>query len=189
MLKVLPTLHRDLAEQAWNLYHDAFIELNSLTVQRHLMHRHEFDEVLADPRVDVYLSFGADGDLRGLATYTNQLEAMPLISPAYFARRWPEQYAAGRVWYCGFVATIRDGSRAAGAFIELITSMYQVAEAQGGVISLDICQYNDGAHQLPRRVELLLRRVSGGTVRAMQLDEQRFYGYETWKLEESPCPA
>ena len=91
-------------EQAWQLYGVAFSHLNALTVQRHLMYRSEFDDVMTDRRIEKWLAYSDDGVLLGLATYTNQLSAWPLISPEYFARRWPAHYADSRIWYCGFVA-------------------------------------------------------------------------------------
>ena len=89
---------------AWELYEGAFGELRSLAVQRHLMYQSEFDDVLLDSRIQKYLCLDDDGRLCGLSTYTNDLFAMPLIAPEYFARRWPELYHENKVWYCGFVA-------------------------------------------------------------------------------------
>ena len=34
---------------------------------------------------------------------TAHLRSMPLVSPEYFARRWPERYAAGLIFYIGFL--------------------------------------------------------------------------------------
>ena len=59
------------------------------------MYRAEFHDVLADERVDKYVVTAPDGSLAALATMTNELAVVPLISPDYFAHRWPELYAAG----------------------------------------------------------------------------------------------
>ena len=40
-----------LGDELWPLYNDAFEELRSTAVQRHLMSRDEFDDVMADRRV------------------------------------------------------------------------------------------------------------------------------------------
>ncbi len=167
-----------LLDDAWKLYEQAFRHLNTLTVQRHLMHRSEFDEVCWDQRVQKWLAFDDDGQLVGLATYTNILESMPLISPEYFARRWPEHFALSRVWYCGFVA-VAPGSTGSGVFMKMITGMYQVAERDGGVIGLDFCRHNDQAFRIGKAIELSLRRISGGRVGPERADEQVFMIYET----------
>lgn len=176
-VRVLDQIGGPLLEQAWTLYHEAFKELNALAVQRHGMYRNEFDDIMGDERVRKYLSLDGD-EMRGLATYTNQLDAMPLISPAYFARRWPQHYAQRRIWYCGFVA-VAPAAQGGGAFAELVTAMYRHAETQGGIISLDICRHNDITHHLPRAIRILLAGISAGKVRAECADVQQFWVYET----------
>ncbi len=177
-IDVLDAVRDASADEAWKLYRAAFADLEALAVQRHLMYRSEFDEVMADERVQKYLALDNDGTLLGLATYTNQLDAMPLISPAYFQRRWPEHYAAGRIWYCGFVA-VAPTAQGSGVFAELVKAMYRVAEAQDGVIGLDICRYNNEVHHLARAIRMLLGGVSGGRVSAQEADAQAFMIYET----------
>ncbi|HEU4421540.1 MAG TPA: hypothetical protein VFR67_03255 [Pilimelia sp.] len=175
-IKVVDEVHESLIEDAWQLYHDAFRELNALAVQRHLMYRDEFDAVMADQRVQKYLCM-ADGDtLCGLATYTNDLEAVPLISPQYFERRWPQHYAERRIWYCGFVA-VHPSGRAANAFGELVEAMYLEAATQNGIIALDMCRLNDQVRRLSKVVPLMLRRLSA-SVRTERMDEQSYWLYE-----------
>lgn len=108
-IKVVDAVQEDLMAEVWDLYYTTFHELNAFAVQRHLMFRSEFDEVMLDTRVQKYLCLADDGSVCGLSTYTNMLDAMPLISPAYFERRWPELFAQNRIWYCGFVAVEKNG--------------------------------------------------------------------------------
>lgn len=164
------------AHDAWDLYRTAFEDLNAMTVQRHLMTRSEFTEVMLDRRIEKYRATDDAGQLVGLSTYTNVLEAMPLISPAYFARRWPRLHAAGKIWYCGFVAVPNHD---AGVFSDLVTAMYREAEQHGGVIALDICRYNIDRHHLDRAIQLMLHRISDGQVRCEEADAQVFEIYET----------
>jgi hypothetical protein len=166
------------ADDAWKLYEEAFEGLNTLTVQRHLMTRSEFDEVCWDIRVQKWLAFDGSGQLCGLATYTNVLESMPLISPAYFQNRWPELFALSHIWYCGFVA-VGSSAKSVSPFVEMITGMYQVAERDRGVIGLDLCQYNDEVRHLSRVIRLCLHRISGGKVLAEVADQQKFMIYQT----------
>src|SRR5437667_6161176 len=148
-IKVVDELHESLLEEAWTLYHEAFRELNAYAVQRHLMYRNEFDEVMRDSRVEKYLCLDDGGALCGLSTFTNDLDAVPLISPPYFERRWPQHYADRRIWYVGFMAVSATG-RAANAFVELIESMYLVAATQNGIVALDMCRFNDEVRRLSR---------------------------------------
>jgi hypothetical protein len=175
-IKVIDELHESLVEEAWALYHGAFQELNTLAVQRHLMYRDEFDDVMRDRRVEKYLCLDDDGALCGLSTFTNDLAAMPLISPAYFQRRWPRHYAERRIWYVGFVAVHPNG-RAMNAFVELVEAMQSVAAPRNGVVGLDLCRYNDEALNMSRAVGLLVRRITH-TVRMERADEQSYWLYE-----------
>lgn len=176
MIKQFDTLPADLAEEAWALYFETFRDLNAYAVQRHLMYRGEFDAVMADPRVEKYLTLDDDGRLTGMSTYTNDLAAMPLISPAYFERRWPDLYDTRRIWYCGFVA-VHPHSQGSTAFGELVEAMYRVAAAQNGIIALDTCRYNNDRRHLDRVIPLMLHRLSG-QVRTERMDEQTFWLYE-----------
>ncbi len=175
MLKTVDAMDGDLLEEAWQLYHAAFKDLNAYAVQRHLMYRNEFDHVAGDPRVQKYLALN-DGRLVGLATYTNDLDAAPLISPAYFERRWPDLYSQQLIWYCGFVAVHPD-AQGSGPFVEMVTAMCLLAAEQGGIISLDMCRANEATRGLARAIPLLLRRVAGD-VRTERLDEQSYWMYE-----------
>lgn len=165
-------------DRAWTLYEESFAGLNAHAVQRHLMYRTEFDAVAADPRIQKWLAYNDDGDLVGLATYTNELDAWPLIAPEYFALRWPELYAAKAIWYCGFVA-VQQNAAAANVFTAVITGMYRQAEEQHGVIALDFCSYNDMTRQIGRVIGLSLNRISNGRVHAEVADTQTFMIYET----------
>lgn len=175
-IKVVDELHQSLIEDAWTLYYDAFHELNAFAVQRHLMYRDEFDEVMRDPRVQKYLCFDPTDRLCGLSTFTNDLHAVPLISPAYFERRWPRHYAERRIFYCGFAAVCGNG-RAGNAFAELVEAMYLVAATQSGIIALDMCRFNDEVRRMSRVIPLMLHRLSG-EVRTERMDEQSYWLYE-----------
>jgi hypothetical protein len=176
MIKVVDDVHGELLEEAWELYYAAFKDLNAMAVQRHLMYRAEFDDVMRDQRVQKYLCLDGTDALCGLSTYTNDLDAVPLISPAYFERRWPVHYAERRVWYCGFVA-IHPRAQAATAFGELVEAMYRLAATQNGIISLDMCRFNDQKRHMSRVVPLMLHRLSG-EVRTERMDEQSYWLYE-----------
>src|SRR4051812_24693356 len=174
LIKVIDQItDADLHEAVWKLYQDAFEELNTMAVQRHLMFRSEFDEVMSDSRVHKYLAMDDDGTLCGLATYTNDLDAVPLISPQYFERHWPEHYAAQKIWYIGFVA-VDPQSQGREVFANLVEQMYLVASAQNGLVGLDICSYNDDARHMSRIFRLMVSRLSGN-MRFNRIDQQSFW--------------
>jgi hypothetical protein len=175
-VEVADALRADVREEAWRLYTEVFDELRYAAVKRHVMVRPEFDALIADQRVDKYVALADDGAMHGLSTYTNDLSAVPLISPEFFQRRWPEHFAQRRIWYCGFVA-VRTGAPSAGVFAGLVEAMYRTAAAHGGIIGLDFCRHSDEVFRMSRSVRLMLHRLSGG-VRSQKVDEQAFWLYE-----------
>jgi hypothetical protein len=177
LIKVIDRItDQALHETMWNMYRDAFEELNHLAVQRHLMFRSEFDEVMADPRVDKYLALDDDGTICGVATYTNDLDAVPLIAPQYFERHWPEHYSSNKIWYIGFVA-VSPHAQGREAFAQLVEQMYMVASAQNGLVCLDICSHNDEVRRMSRVFRMMVSRLSDN-MKFTRIDQQSYWLYE-----------
>jgi hypothetical protein len=175
-LAVVPVLD-GATDEAWELYGRAFDDLRALAVQRHVMYRHEFTGLLADERIAKYLVTADDGRLAALATMTNDLDAVPLISPEFFERRWPLLYAKKRVWYVPFVAVHPD-HQAGGVMARIIDRMcVEPAGEEGGVICLDVCEHRETSQRLPMAIEGQANRTLPGITR-VRLDAQVFWGYE-----------
>jgi ribosomal protein S18 acetylase RimI-like enzyme len=175
-LTVHPKLDDD-SGQLWGLYRRAFDDLRGDAVQRHLMYEHEFAAVAADDRVAKYVVTDPVRDrVAALATMTNDLAAVPLISPDYFAKHWPELYQAGKIWYVSFVAVEPD-YQGTGAMGLLIGRMCEEVGSDGGVICVDICEHNEIRHRLPTAIGQLANTYSPG-VNRKRLDAQVFWAYE-----------
>jgi hypothetical protein len=170
-----PVLPAGLADECWEFYCAAFDDLRTLAVQRHVYYRSEFDGQMQDERVVKYVAT-VNGQVRGIATLTNDLYAVPLISPDYFAQRWPEKYAARRIFYVGFVAS-QNGSRGAGVFVRLLRKMAERILAEESIMVLDVCAHNEAAHGLPNVVRVATGRVAG-SVQSRLLDSQSYWLYE-----------
>ncbi|HEU4422883.1 MAG TPA: hypothetical protein VFR67_10170 [Pilimelia sp.] len=177
-IDVMEAMPVDLLEAAWRLYLEAFEELRSTAVQRHIMARADFDDMMEDVRIDKYLcsDAGRHVPLCALATLTTKLEAMPLISPDYFQRRWPRQFAEGRVFYIGFVAVHPD-FRGAGAFEVVVTALYRAVAAGRGVAVLDVCRRNEQLFDLPQAIHRVLESLADD-VRSDRIDHQSYWSYE-----------
>lgn len=168
----------DRAEACWRLYEDAFSGLRTVAVQRHLMYRGEFDELMADARVTKHLAIDEGGALAGLATSATDLDAVPLISPPYFEARWPAQYRERRIFYVSFVA-VHPVHHGGAAFPALVAEIGNAAAGVAGVIVVDFCRMNStGRRNIPKVASLLLRRSTSPGVRMTVLDEQVYYAYE-----------
>jgi ribosomal protein S18 acetylase RimI-like enzyme len=177
VIKIVDQINdNEMLESAWRLYVEAFRELNTLAVQRHLMYRSEFDEVMSDQRVQKYLCLDDAGNLAGMSTFTNVLQAVPLISPEYFARHWPDHYAAHRIWYVGFVA-VHPQAQGRHMFAELLEEMYVVASAQNGLVGIDICTYNDNVRHMSHIFRAMVERLDSN-MRFERIDQQSYWLYE-----------
>jgi hypothetical protein len=174
-IRRIAVVEGDLLEQAWKLYSMAFDELRYLALQRHFMYGDEFDAVMADPLVDKYLLLDASGSLQGLGTITNHLRSMPLVSPDYFARKYPERYLAREVYYIGFVGVHPD-SHGTGVFGELIHAMAEEIAHVEGVAIVDVCGHNKDRLHLPRAIRWLLS--TWAEVQMAELDAQTYVSYD-----------
>ena len=181
---VLPVVPGAMVDEAWALYAETFDELRYLAVNRHLMHRPEFDDLMADKRIEKFLARNDDGLLVGVGAMTSDLHAVPLISPDYFQHHFPELYAANRLFYVVFVGA-KQGDLGRGVFLKLLREMYEPIGAARGRVFVDVCTYNEEAHQLPKMIGLVLTRVTGRAV-PTRLDSQSFWMYEFPRKEGDP---
>lgn len=163
-------------DEAWRMYENTMSPMADLAVARHLLTRDEFVATAQDKRVSKFIATDDQGHVCAVATYTNDLDTMSLISPPYFARRWPEEYAEQRIWYCGFIV-VRDGAR--GVFTAIIEAMYEVVTKGGGGVSMfDVCTHNATKRRIPDAISALLRHMSAGVTTLSLEDTQGFYVYE-----------
>ena len=173
----LDVVDGELRERAWEAYLDAFECLRTVAIQRHVMTRAEFDEVMADKRVTVMLTVREDGFIAGIATMSADLTAMPLISPEYFAARWPDHYADGHCWYIGLVG-VRPSEQGGGSFALIVSAVAQMLDRAGGVVVLDVPRRNMADLHVPHAVE----RVASAVVDDLEVemvDAQGYWAYST----------
>ncbi|MEU4692718.1 hypothetical protein [Actinoplanes sp. NPDC023714] len=175
-VQVLPELPAGQLDEAWEFYQDTFADLAVLAVNRHLMYRHEFDELMADKRADKYVAVDGDGAIVGLGVMTNELEAVSLISAEYFEYHWPDLYEQRRLFYVVFVGA-KAGARGTGVFISLLRAMYGAIGKVDGKVFVDICSFNEERNALPRMISMILGRVAG-QAQPTRLDAQSFWMYE-----------
>jgi hypothetical protein len=164
------TVPPDQLEEAWTLYAKRFTPLAERAAQRHLLDREEFDQICADKRVTKFRAYDGAGRLIGLSTLTNDLDSMQdVISVPFFARRWPDEYREGRIWYVGFVCAAQ--SNEGRAFAELLLAMNEVRMTNDGISFQDYCTRN--ALLPTRAIEALAR--AGHRMMTEVVDQQSYY--------------
>lgn len=161
--------------EAWNLYSAMFADIDELAAQRHLMTLAEFASVYHHPDVlKFYAHDDNTGRLIGMSVMTRHLEAWPLISPRYFARRWPHHFSEQAIWYVGFVGV---QPRHIHGFHHLIAAMYPYVQATHGIAVMDFCSYNCATRRLPTITLKLLERLNPAARKEIA-DTQTFIAYQ-----------
>jgi hypothetical protein len=161
------------AEALLQLYRRAFEPLKVRAAARHLLTREEFLGQMEDHRVDKYVAWEDSGEPVAIITLTRHLDAVPWISPEYFAARYPEQWARNAVYYLGFAFTRSTTQRS--RFLEIAVEMaIEPLTMERAVIAYDVCSYNNSVLGLSKRIAEVLRRNSHSLPE--ELDSQIYYG-------------
>lgn len=157
----------------YTLYLTSFGPLRTRAVARQVLHHHEFNEEMVDPRIAKYVAWDEHGEPEALATLTNHLNAVPWISPEYFAARYPEQWARKAVYYWGFVLVPRNQHRPF-LFVELMNAVADKMAAERAVCAYDICAFNNATMRFGDQIARAVSRSH--PVEFEVLDTQSYYG-------------
>jgi len=85
--------------QLWSIYRNAFERLNQRTPIHHgAFSVAQFEAILQDTDFEKFLVYVGD-ELVGVTLLTHVLEKVPWVNAPYFARRYPERYAAGKIYF------------------------------------------------------------------------------------------
>lgn len=162
----------DRAAALYAMYLEAFGPLAARAAARHVIERDEFDHEMADARIRKYTIWRNPESPVALATITNDLAAMPWVSPDFFAARHPEQARRRAIHYLGLalVAPARGQFR---LLERLVQEVVAECVEQRGVLAYDVCRWNDTRIRFGRRAEAILRRIA--PVQVGVADVQTYY--------------
>jgi hypothetical protein len=161
------------AESLYRLYRRAFEPLASRAAARQVLSQNEFLTQLADHRIDKYVAWEGDSEPIGIVTVTKDLEAVPWISPEFYATRFPEQWARKAVYYLGFTL-VRPATRRTSFLDTIVRLSVEPLVAEKAVIAYDVCSYNNDVLGFYNRVAGMLKEISNSQPEA--LDSQIYYG-------------
>ena len=101
-IRIVPTLvveEADARLRLWSIYRNAFERLNERTPIHHgAFSVGQFETIMQDEDFRKFLVFAGD-ELIGVTLLTNVLAKIPWVNAAYFARRYPNRFRAGRIFY------------------------------------------------------------------------------------------
>jgi GNAT superfamily N-acetyltransferase len=166
-------LDRDTIAALWPRYERGFAELRTKAAARMVMHCHEFEQQMRDPRILKYVA-RHHGDPVGLATLATDLRAVDWISPEFYAARFPERYAEGRIYYLGWL-TIDPAHRQRGLRNALLRYGVERVVTDGAMVVYDTCRYNEDAVRFTETLNAYFGAHGLGQVRPV--DEQLYYAW------------
>jgi hypothetical protein len=183
----LAILDEATTERLWELYRAAFAPLAEATPDRQFLHHGEFRDEMSDARVWKYVGFDEqDGEPFALATLTRHLEAMSWVSPEFFAARWPQEYAEGRVYYVGFVLVDVQRQRR-GSYRELVDAVVRTLVARRAVAGFDISRQNDDVRGV---LKATMRNAGAGVIPdVVTLGVQTYYAVTFRRSDPSAPPT
>lgn len=137
--RVLPP---EIIEALYPRYLAAFEPVRTKAAARHLLTADEFAQEMRDERIDKYVAWDdADGEPVGATTLVTDLAAVPWISPEFYARRYPEQYGRGAVFYLG-ISFVDPHRRCQGAYVLMMGAVGQRLIRDRAVCAYDVCAHN-----------------------------------------------
>jgi hypothetical protein len=169
----------------WEHYEEAFTPLRELALLNHLYDRSAFERLADDPMVHKVIGWSGGAPV-ALGMVTNQLEAVPQISPPFLRRQFPEQAERDAIYF-GILVFVAPGHRSTTMFARIVTGMGQVTAEKGGVIVFDVSHHNQSLG-----VDRQLERVAGWfpSSRFSRIDTQAYYAAELPRpIERSPVVA
>lgn len=160
---------------AFDFYTEVFADIDELSANRHLLTRDEFNEIWRDAETRKYIAVRRTNEIVGMSAVTNRLDHVPLVSPRYFAKKYPRNYLDGTLWYIKFVGTLRGKqNHQTNLFRALIHQMYPLVK--DGVSIMDYSHYNVQLRRLPYTAKALLAEIDP-RVAAVKICEQQFWAY------------
>jgi len=152
------------------IYTHAFDPLRTLAAARHVLTAEEFTAEMKDRRIDKYVVWNNDNEPVGLTTLTCDLSAIPWVSREYYASRYPDAAAAGKLFYLGYIL-VGSAYRRSSAMRMMTSEVNRRLSRAHGVLGFDMCGHND-ASGIGRHAKKLL----AASERIERLDIQTYYG-------------
>lgn len=164
----------ELVEEFLAVYRAAFSPLETLAPARQSFDDDEFREEMVDERVIKFVAYDTDGHACAMAFMATDLHAVPWISVPYFAKKFPDHYARGAIFYVGalLVRTEKQGGPWAKAVVD---DMVRFVAENRGVATFDCCGFNVDVVKLPDTLARATHALA--YAETDELDQQRYYAY------------
>jgi len=130
----------EVAEELWEMYRRNFAPLEELAILQHCYPRDEILAEFADPAITKIVVWEGTTPV-GLGMITNQLEAVPQISPRYLRAKYPDHAADDRIYF-GILVAVDPDHRGLTSFNRIYLDMWQMVGKRDGMLIWDVSQFN-----------------------------------------------
>jgi hypothetical protein len=175
------TITGPLADELLETHKLLFDPLDELAIQPQSIPDEQFLELLAHPDVLEFVGWTDDGRPDGLMITTNNLDLVPWINPRVLRARYPEQSAAGTVYYV-LCLQMHPRSQDGPLIRAIIESFSRFLGQRMGVLAFDSCQWDIDNLGIPHFVAKWADKVVKSD--NAEIDAQRYYAYAAVELRE-----
>ncbi len=173
-VKYIDSIVGDEAETWWDIYDEAFIEVNKKYPCRQSFHKEEFLSILQNPLAKKLVVI-VDGEFVSMGIWTADLALAPWISEEYFELNFPDEYERKAIFY--FVALLtKPGLQGKDYMKELAGGMTNYIAEHRGFAALDVCEDNSWIPQAC--VDL---GSPFATISLQHLSTQSYWGFHATK--------
>ena len=167
-------LDAQTANALWVEYLRAFEALRTKAAARMVLHHDEFIAQMSDRRIVKYVA-RCDGEVAAAGTLALELEAVDWISPEFYAARFPEPYAAKRIYCLGWMF-VTPQFRHRQLRLRLLEYQAEKVIADGAMLVYDTCRFNEDELSFTAGLNKRLGELDLGRIPA-PLDEQLYYAW------------
>jgi hypothetical protein len=169
VLDVVPT---EVGRDFLAIYRDAFEPLVTRSPARQSLTDDEFMHDMSDPSVLKFVGRSNTDEIVALASMSTDLGTVPWISEPFFAKKYPEHYARGAIFYFGAMLVRPD--RQGGPWAKyLLDHLYHYVAERQGIGCFDCCSFNVDRVALPDLIARAGQRIARFDMEL--LDRQAYY--------------
>jgi hypothetical protein len=161
-------------------YYAGMDPLRDKALQRHVYYEEELSDLCNHRDVEKWVTTDDGGDVIGFGMQTRRLDGTVnlVIDYPMLKLRYPDEFAARRLWYVLVMCTAPDYPQRWDVFADLLEKMSWPAAEARGITFLDYCRFNQDVRRMPASTKAFLRRLYGPDFEIAVEDVQTYWRYD-----------
>lgn len=175
------TVDATTAEAFLPIYHESFAHLIDLSAAKQSLSDEEYRFFMGSEDVLKFTGWTDDDQLCAVSLVTTRLDLVPWVSPPFFARRFPEHYERGVIYYF-LTILVREQDRNRPWTKAILEAIGLHCGAVRGICVFDCCKFNDEVVGVPKIISEVSRPYLD--FEEIEIDVQRYYAYVIDRIRE-----